>query len=191
MVHVKNAGESPETRPGDRPIRWAAVGAARGVRRVAWGVACLAVCLLPVGTAHAQWWDSNWLERRKLTINNSDQTEALIDFPLLVKLNGTRIDYTKTLNAGEDIRFIDDDGVTELKYEIEKWDESGTSYVWVKVPQIDGASSTDHIWIYYDYFVASDNQDPANVWTSGYAGVWHLKEDPTPAGGSWYGPSWN
>ncbi|MCH8006119.1 MAG: DUF2341 domain-containing protein [Planctomycetes bacterium] len=191
MAHVKTAGESPEPGPISRPIRWAAAGAARGVRRVAWGVACLAVCLVPVGTAHAQWWDSNWLERRKLTINNSDQTEDLDDFPLLVKLDGTRIDYTKTLNLGEDIRFIDDDDLTELKYEIEKWDESGTSYVWVKVPQIDGSSSTDHIWIYYDYFAASDNQDPPNVWTNGYAGVWHLKEDPTPSAGSWYGPSWN
>ncbi len=194
MDHVKTAGESPERRAGNGPIRQAAVGAARGVRRVTWRVACLAVFLVPVGTAHAQpWWDPNWLERKKLTINNSDQTEDLDDFPLLVKLDGTRIDYSKTLNLGEDIRFIDneDDGATELKYEIEKWDESGTSYVWVKVPRIDGSSSTDHIWIYYDYFAASDNQDPANVWTSGYAGVWHLKEDPTPAGGSWYGPSWD
>ncbi len=160
-----------------------------GLLAAAWLVACLA----PAGTAVAQcWWDVNWLERKKLKINNADQTEALVDFPLLVKLDSTRIDYTKTLNAGEDIRFIDNDadGGAELKYEIEKWDEAGTSYVWVKVPQIDGSSKTDHIWLYYDYFVASDNQDPANVWTNGYAGVWHLKEDPTPSAGSWYDPLW-
>ncbi len=100
MDHVTITGGLLEPGPGDRPIRRAAVGAARGVRRVAWGVACLAVCLLPAGTAHAQaWWDSDWLERKKLTINNSDQA-VLSDFPVLVKLNGTRIDYTKTLDAG-------------------------------------------------------------------------------------------
>ena len=128
MDPVQTAGESPERRAGNGSIRQAAGGSARGVRRVTWRVACLAVFLVPVGTAHAQWWDSNWLERRKLTIKNSDQTEDLDDFPLLVKLNSLRIDYTKTLNAGEDIRFIDDDDLTELKYEIEKWDETGTSY---------------------------------------------------------------
>ncbi len=46
--------------------------------------------------------------------------------------------------------------------------------MWVKVPQIDGYSNTDHIWIYYDNVFASDNQDPANVWTFSYDGVWLL-----------------
>ena len=191
MGHVKTAGESPQRRPGDRPTKRAAIGAPRAIRRVARGVACLTVWLLPAGSVHAQaWWDTDWLERKKLTIDNSDQTEALTDFPLLVKLDDTRIDYAKTLNAGEDIRFIDDNGSTQLKYEIEKWDEAGTSYVWVKVPQIDGSSKTDHIWMYYDNLLASDNQDPPNVWTNGYAGVWHLREDPTPSAGSWYDPLW-
>ncbi len=121
----------------------------------------------------------DWGARRKLTFNNSAQTENLVNFPVLVVLNSSRIDYGTTQNAGEDLRFADADGTTELAYEIEKWDETGTSYVWVKVPQIDGGSNTDHIWMYYDNTSATDNQDPQAVWSNGYAGVWHLKETPT------------
>ena len=36
-----------------------------------------------------------------------------------------------------------------LSYEIEKWDDgSETAEVWVKVPQIDAATTTDFIWIF-------------------------------------------
>ena len=138
----------------------------------------------------AAWWNGAWGQRRKLPFDNAAQTENLTDFPVLVSLTSDRIDYAAIQNAGEDIRFIDTDGLTELTYEIESWDESGTSYVWVKVPQIDGSSNSDYIWIYYDNIGAADNQDAPNVWTNGYSGVWHLKEDPTAGGGPWYDPSW-
>jgi heme-binding NEAT domain protein len=142
-------------------------------------VCCLVAWLMMTSTAHAQWWDVSWLEREKLTFKNGDQTENLTDFPVLVVLDSTRIDYSKTLNAGEDLRFIDSDHSTVLAHEIEEWNESGTSYVWVKVPQVDGSSTTDHIWMYYDYSSATDGQDARDVWTNGYEGVWHLNTDPS------------
>ena len=81
---------------------------------VARGLCCLGACLVVAGTANAQaWWDTDWNERKKLTFKNADQTENLVDFPVLVVLDSPRIDYAKTLNAGEDIRFIDADGTTD------------------------------------------------------------------------------
>jgi len=118
----------------------------------------------------------NWQRRRKLTFNNSAQAENLTNFPVLVVLNSSRIDYGQTQNAGQDLRFTDSDGTTLLAHEIEKWDEAGTSYVWVKVPQIDGSSTTDHIWMYYGNATAADGQDRGAVWSNGYVGVWHLAE---------------
>jgi len=59
---------------------------------------------------------------------------------------------------------------------LKKWNEARTSFVWVKVPQIDGSSNTDHIWIYYNNASATDNQNVAGTWSNGYAGVWHLDE---------------
>lgn len=125
--------------------------------------------------SYTGWWDTDWQKRRKLTFNNMDQTESLVDFPVLVKLDSTKIDHTQTQDNGEDIRFVDTNG-TELKYEIEEWDESGESVVWVKVPQIDGSSNTDHVWMYYGNGSASDSQDAASVWNNGYELVMHCSE---------------
>ena len=118
----------------------------------------------------------SWPYKRKLTFNNSSQSENLVNFPVLIKLNSSRIDYSNTQNSGQDLRFYDADGITLLAHEIESWNESGDSYVWVKVPQIDGSSSADYIWMYYGNDGASDGQDPNNVWDSNYQGVWHLDE---------------
>jgi hypothetical protein len=132
-----------------------------------------------VGSADAwAWWDTAWSHRRKLTFNNAGQPENLVDFPVLVVLNSSRIDYTRTQNAGQDLRFVDSNDATVLKHEIEKWDEAGTSYVWVKVPQIDASSSTDFIYVYYGNPSASapPAADAEQVWDSGFKMVHHLEE---------------
>ena len=126
------------------------------------------------------WWDVDWRSRMKLTFDNSGHIQDLPAFPVLVVLDSSRIHYDKTQNQGEDIRFIDGGTGLPLAYEIEEWNESGKSYVWVKVPQIDGSSNTDYIWLYYDNPSAVDDQKPADVWTNGYVGVWHLRDDPGP-----------
>ncbi|MDH5656477.1 MAG: hypothetical protein OEZ34_11245, partial [Spirochaetia bacterium] len=46
--------------------------------------------------------------------------------------------------------------------------------IWVKVPVITGGSVSDSIWLYYKNQNASDGQNPAGVWSSGYAAVYHL-----------------
>lgn len=126
------------------------------------------------------WHLDDWNYRRKITFDNTQTKlgvtpEALVNFPFLVKLeNGVNIDYSKTNNDGSDIRFIDSDG-TALSYEIEEWNESGASYVWVKVPQID-EGNTDHIFVYYGNPTATDASESTNVWNSDFLAVWHLKE---------------
>ncbi|MDD5289976.1 MAG: DUF2341 domain-containing protein [Patescibacteria group bacterium] len=117
-----------------------------------------------------------WAKRIKITFSNGGQAENLVDFPVLIKLNGSRIDYTQTQNSGQDLRFFDADGGTELAYEIEKWNESGDSFVWVKVPQIDASSNSDYIWLYYGNPAATAGANAESVWNSGYAAVYHLKE---------------
>lgn len=127
------------------------------------------------------WYNSSWKYRRKLTLDNTTSnlnttSETLTDFPILVVLSSSNIDYANTQNSGQDLRFTDSNGTTLLSYEIEKWDESGTSYVWVKVPSIDINSNTDSIYMYYGNSGASDGQQATGVWNSNYKGVWHMKE---------------
>lgn len=127
--------------------------------------------LLPV-----DWFDPAWTKRRMLSLDNSAQGETLTDFPILVTLDSSRIDYGLTQPGGADLRFADVGG-QELAYEIEHWDELGTSSVWVKVPSLTGGSSGEFIWMYYDNPSAADAQDPGGVWSNGYVAVWHLHDD--------------
>lgn len=131
------------------------------------------------GPPAVDWWDCNWTSRLKLTFDNSARSESLKGFPVLVVLGGTRIDYGQTQNNGQDIRFLDADGSTVLAHEIERWDERGQSYIWVRVPQIDASSASDSIWLYYNNPTAADGQNATGVWDSNYVGVWHLREDPS------------
>jgi hypothetical protein len=132
-------------------------------------------------TLNVDWWDTAWTKRQKLTFDNLRQSEHLYDFPVLVKLTGGyNIDYSQTQANGEDLRFFDADG-TALAYEIEEWDENGTSYVWVRVPKVDGWSNTDHIWMYYGNGTAIAGQSAQDVWLPSYQGVWHLGESGTGA----------
>ena len=117
-----------------------------------------------------------WQYRRALSFNNLTRDDNLINFPVLVKLDSSRIDYSAMQANGADLRFYDPDGAA-LTYEIESWNPGGTSYVWVKVPQIDASSNSDFIWMAYGNPVAADAQNPAAVWSNGYNGYWHLNGD--------------
>src|SRR3989338_4031415 len=116
----------------------------------------------------------------KVTFDNSAQAENLANFPVLVKLSSSNFDFTKAKTNGEDIRFTDSNGTTELSDEIESWSAAGqAAVIWVKVPQIDLSSATDYIYAYYGNASASDGQAATSVWTNGYVGVWHMKQDPS------------
>jgi len=113
---------------------------------------------------------TNWTRRRQLVLDGT--SGVLTGFPVMVKLDSTRIDYGQVQNAGQDLRFTDDAG-TVLSHQIENWNESGTSIVWVKVPTLASYPTKTSIWMYYGNAVASDGQTAA-TWDANYAGIWHL-----------------
>ncbi|MEM8672094.1 MAG: DUF2341 domain-containing protein, partial [Planctomycetota bacterium] len=121
------------------------------------------------------WWNANWTRRQELTFDNSGQASNLDDFPVLITLDSTVIDYGQTQSAGQDLRFFDADG-TALAYEIEEWNESGESFVWVRIPRIDAGSSSDSITIYYGNASAAAGESPESVWNSEFTLVQHFNE---------------
>jgi hypothetical protein len=128
------------------------------------------------GEVEPGWWNENWSYRKKLTFDNSGQSEALVNFSVLVVLNSSNFDYSKVKSDGTDLRFIDTDNVAELKYHIEDWDTSGNSYIWVNVPHIAANSDTDYIWMYYGNPNATDVQDESATYDENYVMVQHLNE---------------
>ena len=129
------------------------------------------------GSLAVNWWDADWSRRSQITLsgNTFAGAENLANFPVLVVLNSGTIDYSLTQNAGQDLRFFDADG-TALAYDIESWNESGNSYVWVRVPQVD-TSGTDTITMYFGNAAVSAGQDAAAVWSgNNFTGVYHLND---------------
>ncbi|HEY7759918.1 MAG TPA: DUF2341 domain-containing protein, partial [Burkholderiales bacterium] len=127
------------------------------------------------------WWDTSWQYRRQIVVDNLGRGQ-LTDFPILVALDTSTIDYAQTQNQGQDLRFVDGNGAV-LAHEIELWNESGTSYVWVKVPVVDANSSSDYITMYYGNAAAADGQNADAVWNAAYVGVWHLNQAGSGAAG--------
>ncbi|MEO6098391.1 MAG: DUF2341 domain-containing protein [Fibrobacteria bacterium] len=114
------------------------------------------------------------------TSSGANVAGNVTDFPLLLRFtDATLIDAT--VSAGEDIRFLDGDGVTWLDYQIERWDQTNdVGEIWVKIPQVDGNSSADFITMYYQQtgVTVPDGQCASCVFSSGngFSGVWHLGE---------------
>ncbi|MAZ66181.1 MAG: hypothetical protein CMF25_03650, partial [Kangiellaceae bacterium] len=123
----------------------------------------------------ADWWNASWNKRRFIFVNNSQQNEGLTDFPALVKLDGSRIDYSVAGANGQSLRFVDAQGQL-LAHEIESWDPNGESVVWVKINAISASTVNDYIVMYYDNPAASSPQNSGAVWSNNFAGVWHLNQ---------------
>lgn len=93
-------------------------------------------------------------------------------------LRGPSVPGKVTNVNGYDIIFTSDlAGTKKLDFEIEKWNgATGEIEAWVKVPLLDYDDNTTIYMFYGNPAVITDQSDPTNVWTNGYAGVWHLKE---------------
>jgi len=81
-------------------------------------------------------------------------------------------DYDDCLRPnGGDLHFADAEG-NLLASEVDTWDASGTSLVWVKVPSLNASTK---ITAYYGNEFAPSSHS-TNVWANGYTAVWHLNE---------------
>jgi hypothetical protein len=104
------------------------------------------------------WWDLNWGRRTKIVFNNTGQS-VKNNYSILLRFNSGNFHFLETLADGRDLRFIDDDNSTQLNYFIDTFSRSQQdAVIWVKVPQINAGSTTDHIWMYYSNSRADANQ---------------------------------
>ncbi|HHP7234254.1 MAG TPA: PilC/PilY family type IV pilus protein [Desulfobacterales bacterium] len=123
--------------------------------------------------------------KKKITVDaakvDGSCGSSLSDYPMLVKIDNDADlrDHVQS-SQGYDIVFQDGSGI-QLYHEIEKYDAlTGSLVAWVRVPTLSASSATE-IWMYYgDGAITSPTGQPAAVWSSGHAGVWHLNQ--TPAG---------
>ncbi|MEM4484211.1 MAG: CCXG family PEP-CTERM protein, partial [Candidatus Methanomethylicia archaeon] len=91
----------------------------------------------------------SWQYRISITINNTQNSNTLIDYQILVTINTQNlISQGKMRNDCGDIRFTDSDEITLLNYWIEDGCNTTNTKIWVKVPDIP-ANSNKIIYLYY------------------------------------------
>ena len=90
-----------------------------------------------------------WGHGARIAFPGYTGSETLTNFPMLVRLDAGNVpgfSYAQMAFAnGADLRFTDAAGA-ELSYEIESWNPSGTSLVWVKVPSLAKGGSIIAYW---------------------------------------------
>jgi len=105
----------------------------------------------------------------------------LYAYPLLLKFSQSQIDFSTVGLAGEDIRFLDQDG-NIMESEIERWDQKNEiGEVWVKLPYVESGAEEIAFKMLWGNSDAQYPQNYGRVWNDGFQGVYHFNE-------SWIGP---
>ena len=117
------------------------------------------------------------VRRLKLIIDNRGNPEPLTDFPVLVRLDPNDVAAVSLSTTGDGIAFYDQEVDAALSFEIERWSQTATSYIWVRVPQITADSNTRFIWLYYGLSADVVPPPASDVWDPDFLGVWHLHQD--------------
>lgn len=117
---------------------------------------------------------ANFTKSFSVTASGYTAGDTFDDFPMLVRLNPANIDgfsYGDFIQSDySDIAFFDASG-NPLAFDVDTWNASGESLVWVKVPSFAAGSV---ITCAYGGLMKNDIHQPA-TW-SAYRGVWHLNE---------------
>ena len=111
-----------------------------------------------------------------ITVTGYNGTEPLANFPVLVKIaagspTGFAYSDLNFPSTGDDLGFVDMEG-NGLPFEIDEWNPSGTSVLWVNVPSV--ANGTNFVMVYRS--AQTGKSLNGNNPFADYVGVWHLGE---------------
>ncbi|MHA2040754.1 MAG: LamG-like jellyroll fold domain-containing protein [Candidatus Thorarchaeota archaeon] len=114
--------------------------------------------------------------KKDIVIDQSKVNSSLTDFPVLIDIYDADL-KTDVQADGDDIVFVYDG--TAVPYEIEFFDQSHNSthahlVAWVRVDLSSSADTVVSMYYGNPYLISQEN--PEDVWTNSYAGVWHLEE---------------
>jgi len=146
----------------------------------------LAACTthVPLASEGAPWWDPAWNSRMPISLHY-DERQAVTDVPVLVVLDPSHFDGARASPEGRDLRFVERASGRVIPHEIESWDASGTSFVWVLVPTIAAGPDQPVIDLYYGNGSAAPSSRAVGGVFDAYAAVYHLDasaRDASPLG---------
>lgn len=119
----------------------------------------------------------------KFTVNGYTGTEVLTNFPVLVRLKEYDSETGKGIQGflysdfnytdGTDLCFVDME-TNGVPYEIDTWDRSGESLVWVTLPRV--TNGTEFVMWYHSVESGKSTVSTGDPWAD-YTGVWHMELD--------------
>jgi hypothetical protein len=118
---------------------------------------------------------STWSHSRRIRVHamKAGIMETVYDFPLLVRIYNSNIDFSQS--DGKDLRFSDADG-RHLTFEIERWEPaSRLAEAWVKFDSIPAGSDSFEVTLHWGKPNAANFSNGGGVFSS-FAGVWHMSE---------------
>jgi MSHA biogenesis protein MshQ len=148
-------------------------------RMLAFTLVCLFLLNIFVPLYHVKagpgdWWNSNWLYRKKITIDYAKVGADLTSFPALVDISDSDL-ASKAQNDGDDIVFTDE-YANKLDHEIEFYNNgAGRLIAWVEIPSLSSTVNTV-LYMYYGNPGATNQQNVVSTWDASYVMVQHLKE---------------
>lgn len=128
------------------------------------------VGLATVLSAHAE-----FAKSATFTVAGYNGSSELANMPVLVRL-------AKDMTAdcrddGADIQFTSEDGAAVYPHEIDVWNRSGESLVWVKLPILKKGVQFKLNYSDANYTGPVESQAKGAVWDdAGYVGVWHMNQ---------------
>jgi methionine-rich copper-binding protein CopC len=133
------------------------------------------------------WAYDEWESRLRLTVNSSQVSSDLTEFPVYVNMSHFPAGFFSGAKSdGGDIRVSTLDG-SPCATEIVAIDTAnGTGEMHFKAPLLSSSSDTV-FWVYYNNANArmlngAHKYGSQNVWSNGYVAVYHMHEDPAEAG---------
>ena len=116
-------------------------------------------------------------KKSDITVSGYAGSTTLANFPVLVRLAANSPDgfnYADCAADGSDLRFADANGDL-IPHEIDTWDISGESLVWVSVPSISGTATTFTMYYGVEDVSALPAVTESDVWTgANFNAVWHF-----------------
>lgn len=121
--------------------------------------------------AGCEWWDTDWRRRVTVSYPAGATSESLLEFPLFLRLNASRLDTAYAGHEGVALRIVDPITGEVVPHVIHEWDPNGWSAVWARVPQLNPNGGTFDL--YYDNGNADDVNDESEVFFGAFDGVAH------------------
>ncbi len=166
-------------------------------------IAVLFSAVLAATAAMADALDTTLFAKKSdITVSGYAGSTTLANFPVLVRLaadSPTGFDYNDCAADGSDIRFADANGDL-IPHEIDTWNTSGESLIWVSVPSVSGTATAFTMYYGAEDVSGLPAVTESDVWTgANFNAVWHFsgsnKESangltPSPSDSSSTAPSY-